>query len=542
MGAKRVLLSIALALMLAAVSAFPVMAQGGADFINPDLEIWVNEAGDVRLCYGPLLCFDTETLSTILTDYQTGVSLPSFKPLYKMAQESNIDVLAISKQGQVVDIGVNGSQLASVQAEEVALEELLQLYLPGIGDLLMPWLAQGELTAVVHFDDQQGDLVFEEMTGFPKPTNFLEADVIISSAGEVVSLAGLQPSQLGAEMYLGVEVMEWFEQLGVNVADLQVSGNTVNLAVNDEEWLKMTFDLPQVMNLGASYIPAGYEEQIDLATPWVSGSEITLNLKIADEPSTEAPQITIGRPIVANLSENGMLSVEELGLSMQVPEIATELLGDGVVLTLDGPAGQIRSSGELEIAANFESGFVTKAGLAYLPGFDWDWLGRLVENTTANLEIVPVDSTASLQPAEFVDLKAAPVALEVPVSVGSDGSIGLWGERLPLEHFGLAANVKPFIPWVRPLRAVGVSASGAMVDVDGAKMSLLLVGETRRKILARTVDSYGIPFSEIIVDVLDDALKLTGGRMVMFIVDHLETPVRPGLLEQGIELLGKVLY
>ncbi|KPJ70921.1 hypothetical protein AMJ51_00540 [Microgenomates bacterium DG_75] len=537
MDVKRVLLPTVLALVLVAASAFPVKAQG-TDSIDPDLEIWVNEAGDARLCSGPLLCFDTESLGTI------GVSLPSFEPLYKLARESNIDVLAVNKQGQVLDVGANGLQIASIQVEEIVLEELLQQYLPGFGDLLMPWLAQGDVAIVVYFGDQQGDLIFEEMAGFPKPINFLEADVIISSAGEVVSLAGLQPSQLGAEMYLGAEFMEIVEEFGIKAADLQVSGNVVNLAVNGDQWLQATLNLPQVMELGASHVPAGYEEHVDLVSSWVLDSDTTLHLQIADEPSTAPPHIAIGRPIIANLSEDGMLSVEGLELPMQVPEIVTELLGEGVVLTLDGPNGQIRSSEELEFTVNFESGFVSRAGQAYLPesNLDWKWVDQLVKSTTVNLEITPVGSTVSLQPAE-VDLKAAPVdldvALIVPMIVGSDGSIGLWGEKLPLEPFGLDANVKPLIPLVRPLRAFGISARGAVVDVNGAKMELVLVGETRRKILASTIDRYGIPFSESIVDALEYFFWLTRDRMVMVNIDHLDAPVPPGLLEQGIELLKR---
>lgn len=527
---KRVVLSTVLVVVLA-VSAFPVMAQGTADPIDPDLEIWVDEAGDIRLCL-PLLCFDTESVDTILTDLQTGMALPTFKPLYDFARGTKIDVLSIDKAGQVFNIGVNSSQLAIIQVEEVALEELLPL-LPG-GDLLKPWLLQGDLTAAVYFGDQEGELIIEEMASFPEPTNFLEADVVISSAGEVLSLAGLQPNQLGAEMSLGASLVEWFDHLEIKAADLQVSGNVVSLAVNGEKWLQAALDLPQVIEFGASYVPEKYEEEVDLATAWLLGSDTTLHLEIAEEPKTEAPHIAIER-IVANLSEDG-LTVEGLELPMQVPENVIELLGDGITITLDGPAGQIRTSGELEVGLDFEPGFVAKAGPAYLPEFDWEWVEKLVGNTTANLEITVDGGMFALQPPEFVEAAPTFVALEVPVSVGSDGSIGLWGEKLPKQ---LGLNVEPLIPSLRPLRAVGISGRGVKIDVDGSQASLFLVGKTRRKVLVWAIDSYRIPYpySEMIVNALDNALNIAGDRMVVLTLDHLDTPVPPGILERGIEFL-----
>lgn len=538
MRVKRVVFATVLVLVLTVST--PIVAQGAAP-PDPDLEIWVYETGEIELCAGPLLCADGSDLSAILADYQIGV-LPDFQPLYEVAQANNIDVLVISKQGQTFDLGVNGEQMAVLQIEPVALEELSsQLLSAKLVDVLMPWLVQGELTAAVYFGDGQlGDLEEEEMANL-EPVNVVETGVTISPTGEVVSLGGVQPNQLGlGAMYLSSEIMEWFEQFGVQTADLQVSGNVASLAVNGDQWLKATLDASRLIGYGANYmaaLPPEYEDQVSLVTlvtSWVLASDTSLHLSVGEEAS-EVPKITLGRPIIAQVSEDGMLSVEGIALPVQVPEIATGLLGDGLVITLDGPAGQVRSSGELEIALNFEPGFIEKTGEGYLPDLDSEWVEQLVRNTTANLEIIPVGSAVSLQPAEFVDIPSAAGALEIPISFGSDGSLSFCGERLP-EQPRLAAGVKALIPWIQPLKSVSIYGNGVMVDVDGSKMSLFLGGETRRDLLVWAVD--GLPLSETIVKLIERVLELTSSQ-VMLSFYRLDTPVPPGPVELWIKsLLG----
>ena len=119
--AKRLLLIIGLCLLMLLSFTFAVSAQGE---VEADIELWLNDQGDIKACLGKFLCLDTDGVNALLKAYQVNMEIPDFTQLYKMV--SSYGVKRLPGQNGADDVGVNGAVLMQITLGEADLDRALK--------------------------------------------------------------------------------------------------------------------------------------------------------------------------------------------------------------------------------------------------------------------------------------------------------------------------------------------------------------------------------------------------------------------------------
>jgi len=526
--AKRLLLIIGLCLLMLLSFTFAVSAQGE---VEADIELWLNDQGDIKACLGKFLCLDTDGVNALLKAYQVNMEIPDFTQLYKMVSSYGVESVSLAKNGTQIDVGVNGAVLMQITLGEADLDRALKEFVKEGSDMLMPWLQQGELVVLAHFGSStaRGQVPIAAMSAPSTPVNFIEVKASVSPKGKITSVAGIDPGGFGIALpELGAGVMDLLGKLGIKAASLVVEGNRLTVTASET---KVVIDVPQALVLADPLLPD--EAYIDTAASWVKDSSIAVMVEVSDKPFLTAPRFELGRPINVAISDAGKVSVEgfDLGFSLSLPPMVKTLLGDGVALTVDGPSSAIKAaSGFGELAVIYDPKSLISVGSTLMtdPNIHWEWIKELASSAVLNAELRLNGSTAAL-PATGFDLGKAPtVGSILPVSIGSDGSVGLWGQLIPLNKFGVSLDLKPYMSMLEMVDSVSVGATGVMAEVEGSTVEVRLIGETRKKLMDFAAKEFALP--PIVVGTVNNFLNLTGTKMLQMPIEKVDGTVPTGFI------------
>jgi hypothetical protein len=166
------------------------------------------------------------------------------------------------------------------------------------------------------------------------------------------------------------------------------------------------------------------------------------------------------------------------------------------------------------------------------PNIHWEWIEELASSAVMNAEVRLAGSTAALPATDFDLGKAGTVGSILPVSIGSDGSFGLWGQLIPLSKFGVALDLKPFMSTLEMVDAVSIGANGIAVDVEGALVEIRLVGETRKNLINFATKEFALP--EFAIGMVNNLLNLTGGKMLQLPIEMVDGTVPAGFIDTAV--------
>jgi hypothetical protein len=289
---------------------------------------------------------------------------------------------------------------------------------------------------------------------------------------------------------------------------------------------------------------------LDTATDWLDDTQVKVGIAIADTPKDEALTLSIGRPLMVEVADNGGVSVEGFFTGMALdPLTAATLNGLGsAAVKWDGSEGELRlATGGMALPyLKVDEGFLPTAVDILAGGQDLglpvslDYIGAVLGNTKFSVGIGTEDSAPAMSELDYQAAPAAPSLLIVPQVKVAPNGIALFGEALPLDVIDMLAGMD--IEGWAGLYAnafagnafdVKLGPSGLSGAINGKAMTLAWDDTLRGNLVDLAVDqggpSFGLPSN------IDTGLIKTIAKVVVGVVNSAEIGVEIEVTEEELE-------
>jgi hypothetical protein len=557
--------SLIVAVLLLLMGTTTVMAAGTGDAHQATetflVEITVEGDGQWTLSFGGMdMGIASSTFNALSTRFGLGLASPVVDSnMLKMAEDAGVDEFALVKEGSQTAVWINGEPLTALTVSDSAVVALTEVYVPELEGLLS-WVNKTYMTVILHLPSSSGAKALDlSKTLGPieegEPTNVVSVAATVSPQGELLSVGGLAPSQLGLPA-------AWFDlslldMLGIEEADVSVGLNGVKLAANGEDWISLAWNPDMLVEkapvaAGLTGIAFGEAETmvLDTATDWLDDTQVKVGIAIADTPKDEALTLSIGRPLMVEVADNGGVSVEGFFTGMALdPLTAATLNGLGsAAVKWDGSEGELRlATGGMALPyLKVDEGFLPTAVDILAGGQDLglpvslDYIGAVLGNTKFSVGIGTEDSAPAMSELDYQAAPAAPSLLIVPQVKVAPNGIALFGEALPLDVIDMLAGMD--IEGWAGLYAnafagnafdVKLGPSGLSGAINGKAMTLAWDDTLRGNLVDLAVDqggpSFGLPSN------IDTGLIKTIAKVVVGVVNSAEIGVEIEVTEEELE-------
>jgi len=557
--------SLIVAVLLLLMGTTTVMAAGTGDAHQATetflVEITVEGDGQWTLSFGGMdMGIASSTFNALSTRFGLGLASPVVDSnMLKMAADAGVDEFALVKEGAQTAVWINGEPLTALTVSDSAVVALTEVYVPELEGLLS-WVNKTYMTVILHLPSSSGAKALDlSKTLGPieegEPTNVVSVAATVSPQGELLSVGGLAPSQLGLPA-------AWFDlslldMLGIEEADVSVGLNGVKLAANGEDWISLAWNPDMLVEkapvaAGLTGIAFGEAETmvLDTATDWLDDTQVKVGIAIADTPKDEALTLSIGRPLMVEVADNGGVSVEGFFTGMALdPQTAATLNGLGsAAVKWDGSEGELRlATGGMALPyLKVDEGFLPTAVDILAGGQDLglpvslDYIGAVLGNTKFSVGIGTEDSAPAMSELDYQAAPAAPSLLIVPQVKVAPNGIALFGEALPLDVIDMLAGMD--IEGWAGLYAnafagnafdVKLGPSGLSGAINGKAMTLAWDDTLRGNLVDLAVDqggpSFGLPSN------IDTGLIKTIAKVVVGVVNSAEIGVEIEVTEEELE-------
>jgi len=557
--------SLIVAVLLLLMGTTTVMAAGTGDAHQATetflVEITVEGDGQWTLSFGGMdMGIASSTFNALSTRFGLGLASPVVDSnMLKMAADAGVDEFALVKEGAQTAVWINGEPLTALTVSDSAVVALTEVYVPELEGLLS-WVNKTYMTVILHLPSSSGAKALDlSKTLGPieegEPTNVVSVAATVSPQGELLSVGGLAPSQLGLPA-------AWFDlslldMLGIEEADVSVGLNGVKLAANGEDWISLAWNPDMLVEkapvaAGLTGIAFGEAETmvLDTATDWLDDTQVKVGIAIADTPKDEALTLSIGRPLMVEVADNGGVSVEGFFTGMALdPQTAATLNGLGsAAVKWDGSEGELRlATGGMALPyLKVDEGFLPTAVDILAGGQDLglpvslDYIGAVLGNTKFSVGIGTEDSAPAMSELDYQAAPAAPSLLIVPQVKVAPNGIALFGEALPLDVIDMLAGMD--IEGWAGLYAnafagnafdVKLGPSGLSGAINGKAVTLAWDDTLRGNLVDLAVDqggpSFGLPSN------IDTGLIKTIAKVVVGVVNSAEIGVEIEVTEEELE-------
>jgi hypothetical protein len=557
--------SLIVAVLLLLMGTTTVMAAGTGEASQATetflVEITVEGDGQWSLALGGMdMGIASTTFNALSSRFGLGLASPVVDSnMLKLAADAGVDELAVVKEGAQTAVWINGEPLTALTVTDTAVVALTEVYVPELEGLLS-WVNKTYMTVILHLPSSSGSQALDLSKALGpieegEPTNVVSVAATVSPQGELLSVGGLAPSQLGLPA-------AWFDLslldlLGIQEADVSVGLNGVKLAANGEDWISLAWNPDMLVEkapvaAGLSGIAFGEAETkvLDTATDWLDDTQVQVGIAIADTPTDEALTLSIGRPLMVEVAGNGGVTVEGFYTGMALdPQTAATLSGLGsAAVKWDGTEGELRlSTGGMPLPyLKVDEGFLPTAVEILAGGQDLglpvslDYLEAVLGNTKFSVGIGTEAAAPAMSELEYKAVPSAPTLLIVPQVKVAPNGIALFGEALPLEVIDALAGMD-IGGWAGLYASafagnavdVKLGPSGLRGTINGKAVTLAWDDTLRGNLVDLSVDqggpSFGLPPN------IDTGLIKTIARVVVGVVNSAEIGVEIEVSEEEIE-------
>jgi hypothetical protein len=557
--------SLIVAVLLLLMGTTTVMAAGTGEASQATetflVEIAVESDGQWTLSFGGMdMGIASSTFNALSTRFGLGLASPVVdSSMLKMAADAGVSELAVVKEGAQTAIWINGEPLTALTVTDSAVMALTEVYVPELEGLLS-WVNKTYMTVILHLPSSSGGQALDLSKALGpivegEPRNVVSVAATVSPKGELLSVGGLAPSQLGLPA-------AWFDLslldlLGIQEADVSVGLNGVKLAANGEDWISLAWNpamlvekAPVAAGLSGVQFGAAEAAVLDTATNWLADTQVTASIAIADTPKDEALTLSIGRPLMVEVASNGGVSVEGFftGMALDAQTTATlSGLGSAAVMW-NGAEGELRlaTGGKPLPYLKVDEGFLPTAVEILAGGQDLglpislDYLEAVLGNTKFSVGIGTEASTPAMTELEYKATPAPPSLLIVPQVKVAPNGIALFGEALPVELIDKLTGM--YIGGWTKLYAdafagnavdVELGPSGLRGSINGKSVTLAWDDTLRGNLVDLAVDqggpSFGLPSN------VDSGLIKTIAKVVIGVVNSAEVGIEIEVTDQELE-------
>jgi len=553
--------SLIVAVLLLLMGTTTVMA-AGADQSDQTMmflvEVTVRDNGEWTLALGGMdMGLDSANFNSLSQRLGLGLASPVVDPsLLKMAQDADVQDLALVKEGSQTAIWVNGEPLTALTVTDSAVMALTEAFAPELEGLLS-WVNATYMTAIIHLPGGSGaaamDMTKKLGAAQAAPQNVIKMGATVSPGGEVVSVGGLALSDLGI-MAPMVDV-SLAGQLGINEVDLNVGMNGVSVAANNEEWVSLAWNpdmllqkAPAAYKLSGMQFSAQDEMVLDTATSWLKDTQISASVYIGTAAKDEALTVSIGRPVVLEVGNDGTMSVEGFGIGMLDAQTKATVEGlKSAAVMWDGGKGEFRlATGNKPLPyLKVDQGFLPQAVDLLAGGQDLGLPVSLgfVENLLGNTKFsVGIVAEGNEPPAmsEYEAKPSQPVLLMVPQLTVAPKAIAVYGEAIPIRVIDTLAGTD-LAGWTQLYADayagnaldLKLGPSGLGITVNGRTAALKWDNTLRNNLVDVVIDqggpSLGLPAN------VDSGLVKTLAKAVLGLVNQAEIGVELDVTDEALQ-------
>jgi ABC-type oligopeptide transport system substrate-binding subunit len=195
------------AVLLLLMGTTTVMAAGTGEASQATetflVEVTVEGDGQWTLSFGGMdMGIASSTFNALSTRFGLGLASPVVDSnMLKMAADAGVDEFALVKEGAQTAVWINGEPLTALTVSDSAVVALTEVYVPELEGLLS-WVNKTYMTVILHLPSSSGAKALDlSKTLGPieegEPTNIVSVAATVSPQGELLSVGGLAPSQLG---------------------------------------------------------------------------------------------------------------------------------------------------------------------------------------------------------------------------------------------------------------------------------------------------------------------------------------------------------
>lgn len=447
---RRLLLFAITLVALFLVGSLTVSAQEPGDAAQMfEIQLTIESDGSWTLpSFGGLdLGLSTRTLGALSDLLGLQFQAPVVDPaMLEMAQQNDIQTLALVKEGGQSTVLVNNQPLSALTLSDEAVA-MIEDFTPGLEEMVTG-VYGSNMTVGVTFPgelalDTTGRVAAIEVA---EPINLVDVGMTLTSEGQLVSVAGVQPAELGlAPIALDISLLQRF---GIQSVGADVGAAGVAVLANDSPLAMLEWNVAEVKKIpamvtrttGMAFTPE-VGHGVDIAFSWLEESLISVSAVMADTPQESVPRVSIGRPIVLEMQEDNRVAVEgfviDTGMGPTIGQYRSMV--QSAALVWDGPVGNVRPAinGAPMPILQVDKDFLTTALATFVGGnVNWDKVADAALNVdltvaTTTVGGPPPDLAATLYQPE-PGVRMVTVMPKLTIS-RSEGSIAIFDERLPLE-------------------------------------------------------------------------------------------------------------
>lgn len=468
-----------------------------SDLFEVELKVDADGTWSIPSFGGLDLGLNSTTFVALSETLGLGMASPVIDPaLISMATDNNIQTMALVKVGNETTILVNNVPLSEVTLSDTAVD-MLTGFAPKLEDMIKT-VNQNAIAVAVEFPGATQMVDFGsrlEAAEAPAAVNTVDVGLTVSPAGEIISVAGLDPASLGMALPGGLPT-DLITQFGFDQIGADVDSAGLTLYAEGDKLARVAWGADQLASIpsvveqvaGVQFTDAT-NMIVDMAMDWVDDTQISVSAFIADEPMDEMPALAVGRPIAVEVRNDNLVTVEGLTLDTGLGDTIGFVRGlfDNVALNWDGPKGEIVPviDGMALPTISVDEAFVSNALTTFLAADE--------QTTTLAKTLMGLDITV----AANMEGKAAPdvsmlgqkpkgpttsyyaVVPQVTIS-RADGGIAVNNEALPLEvvedltGISLREPLLQFVDMYEDIDAAGLSIGpeGLMVGLGDGQMAL----------------------------------------------------------------------
>jgi len=414
-----------------------------------EVQLKIEEDGSWALpSFGGMdLGLSTRTLTALADMLRLDFRPPVVDPaLLDMAKQNDIQTLALVKEAGRTTVLINNQPLSALTLSDEAVT-MIESFTPGLEEMVTG-LYGSNVSVGVTFPGELALDTSARVTAVeaPEPVNSVDLGVTISPDGQLLSVAGVQPAELGlAAPVLDISLLK---QFGIQSLGADVGATGIAVEANESPLVAIEWNVAEVKKVPAMVTRATgmaltpeVDHGINVAFDWLQDSLISVSAAMADTPQESVPRVSLGRPIVVEVQEDNRLAVEgfliDTGMGPTIGQYRRMV--QSAALVWDGPAGRVRLAANDNPlpALHVDKEFLTTALQTFVGGpVNWD----KVADAALNVDLT-VGATSPGAPApDFAaalyepkpGVKLVTVMPKLTIS-RSEGSIALFDERLPLE-------------------------------------------------------------------------------------------------------------
>lgn len=503
-------LALVLALSLFFVGATPVAAAGpdsaGASGLVVDLAF--EQSGDWAIKLGSAdLGLNSRNIQSLTTRFGLGFPAPVIDPaMIRMVTDFDVQNLALIKEGDRTTILINGAPASALRISDEALTALTDEFAPEL-EAMAAWFNQANVTIVAHFPPKAGSATYaldlgQRMVEAPAMTaaNVIDLGATMSPDGQLISVAGLAPSDLGIPA-MAFDV-SWLKQFGIDQIDFSLNGGGAKVLANGQEWIALDLDMDYVVESVPQYsaaagftLGAAEMQMVNLAASWLKDTNVHVGAYIADAPKDQLPVVTIGRPVLVEVKNAG-LYVEGFNTGFALDAMTLSYIEDlgTAAVAWDGAQRQLRMTIDNKPMPAIvpDADFITTVGTVTIGDvLPWGLIDSVLSNTSLAAELVYEDHERSdpekLAYAVAISDPAAPLMLDLKVS-RRDGRLAAWGEAIPINMVGMDLN-STVLFFVNQLGAdvtkvnLNIGPAGLAFGINGSNLRLVWDAASRKNVL-----------------------------------------------------------